>query len=178
MPVTVIVYFNIFKSFTMKTLQLFSLLIALTITSASFAQSKTEKIPVSGNCDMCKSTIEKSAKKAGAADASWDEATHTLTVTYNSSSSSAAKIQQSIAAAGYDTRDFKAADEAYNKLHDCCKYERAATNKASCCSGDKCAKAEKCCAPGKCEMKDGKCVHAGANNQSCCQQGGTCEKKS
>lgn len=161
----------------MKTLHFFSLLIALTIASSSIAQSKTETIPVAGNCGMCKSTIEKAAKKAGASNAAWDAATHTLTVSYNSSSANAAKIQQGIAAAGYDTRDFKATDEAYNKLHDCCKYERAATAKPGCCAGDKCAKADNCCAADKCEMKDGKCVHAGDKDKHGCQ-GSTCEKKS
>jgi periplasmic mercuric ion binding protein len=107
---------------------IFSLLIltgAFT-TNSSFAQDavKTETIKVWGNCGMCEETIEKSAKKAGATDAAWNEETKVLTVSYNSSKSSSLKIQQSIAAAGYDTQDVKATDKAYNKLHGCCKYER------------------------------------------------------
>lgn len=150
----------------MKTLQLFSVLIIMSIAAPSFAQSKTETIPVSGNCGMCKSNIEKAAKKAGAADAAWDAATQTLTVTYNPSSSNAAKIQQGIAAVGYDTRDFRATDEVYNKLHGCCKYERAAAPKASCCDAE------------KCEKKDGKCVGmAGQKDMSCCKSE-ACGKKS
>lgn len=164
----------------MKTLKIFSLLAVLMAASQfSFAQNtKTETIPVSGNCGMCKSNIEKAAKKAGASDAAWNAATQTLTVSYNSSSSSAAKIQQGIAAAGYDTRDFKATDEAYNKLHGCCKYERNAAAKASCCDGDKCAKEENCCVAGKCEMKDGKCVHMATGKDMSCCMNGTCGKKS
>jgi len=93
---------------------------------------------------MCKNNIEKAAKKAGAVSADWDTESKMLTVKYNSSSTNAAKIQQGIAAVGYDTRDFKAADEAYDKLHACCKYERVKKEtqpsaavkkeKADCCS--------------------------------------------
>lgn len=161
----------------MKT-QLFSLLVAMTIATVSFAQTKTETIPVAGNCGMCKSTIEKAAKKAGATQAAWDATAQTLTVSYNSSSSNAAKIQQGIAAAGYDTRDFKASDEAYNKLHGCCKYERMSGAKASCCDSDKCTKAGSCCAAGKCEMKDGKCAGMEACKDMDCCKNGACGKKS
>jgi mercuric ion binding protein len=130
----------------MKTLKIFSIIaLCIAFTTTSFAQSQTDTIPVSGNCGMCKTNIEKAAKKAGASDADWDTESKVLTVKYNSSSTNAAKIQQSIASVGYDTRDFKAADAAYDKLHGCCKYDRvkkaeqpsAAVQKskdASCCS--------------------------------------------
>jgi len=129
----------------MKTFKIFSIIaLCIAFSTASFAQSKTDTIPVSGNCGMCKNNIEKAAKKAGAASADWDTESKILTVKYNSSSTNAAKIQQSIAAVGYDTRDFKAADEAYDKLHACCKYDRikkeeqpsaaAKKEKADCCS--------------------------------------------
>src|SRR5690348_2489466 len=100
----------------MKTLKLFSLLsICMAFTFSPFAQSKTDSIPVSGNCGMCKKKIEKAAKTAGATTASWNQATKVLVVKYSSSTTNAAKIQQSVAAAGYDTRDFKTTEEAYNK---------------------------------------------------------------
>ena len=141
----------------MKTLRIFSFLaILMAIVQFSFAQSKTEKIPVSGNCGMCKSNIEKAAKKAGASSAAWDMEAKELTISYNSSSTNAAKIQQSIAAAGYDTRDIKASDAAYDKLHACCKYDRAAAKEEACCSSEKCGKEENCCANMDC-CKDGKC---------------------
>jgi periplasmic mercuric ion binding protein len=113
----------------MKTLRIFSILaLFISISQFSFAQKTTkETIPVSGNCGMCKHSIEKAAKKAGAATAEWNMEEKTLNVAYNSSSTNAAKIQQAIAAVGYDTRDFRTTDEAYNKLHACCKYERAGT---------------------------------------------------
>ncbi len=129
----------------MKTFKIFSIIaLCLAFATTSFAQSQTDTIPVSGNCGMCKSNIEKAAKKAGANAAEWDTESKVLTVKYNSSSTNAAKIQQSIASVGYDTRDFKAADAAYDKLHACCKYERvkkeeqpsaaAQKNKGDCCS--------------------------------------------
>lgn len=152
----------------MKTLRLFSFVAVLMATAHfSFAQNiTTETIPVSGNCGMCKSTIEKTAKKAGATSAAWDADTKMLTVTYNSAATNAAKIQQDIAAAGYDTRDFKAADEAYDKLHACCKYERTAASKMACCEDD------------KCEKKNGKCTDmAGGKNAGCCKSS-SCGKKS
>lgn len=113
----------------------------------SFAQTKnnnpiTEKIKVWGNCEMCKNTIEKSAKKAGASYALWNADAKLLTVKFNTAKTSNKKIQETIAAAGYDTQDFTAPDEAYNNLHECCKYERKVTTTvtkeeattASCCN--------------------------------------------
>lgn len=154
----------------MKTLRIFSinaflLTFLLTFLSASvnssFAQKAkasqtTESIPVSGNCEMCKKKIETAAKKAGAGQANWDADKKIITVSYNSFSTNAAKIQQGIAAAGYDTRDIKADDKAYGKLPGCCKYDRVATAQASCCDSDKCGKGDNCCSGMDC-CKDGKC---------------------
>jgi periplasmic mercuric ion binding protein len=145
-----------FKLISMKTLKIVSLVsLFMTFAMVSLAQSKTETIPVSGNCGMCKSKIEKAAKNAGASTATWNKDTKIITVKYNSSTTNAAKIQQGIAAVGYDTRDFKTTDEAYDKLHACCKYDRTTNQEASC--------------TGKCEMKDGKCVSHG--EMDCCKDG-------
>jgi len=147
---------------TLKTVSLLSFLI--TFSLFSFGQTKTESIPVSGNCGMCKSTIEKAAKKAGATTASWNKDTKVITLKYNSSSTNAAKIQQGIAAAGYDTRDFKADDAAYNKLHACCQYERTATTDAKHQCGEKCV------------MKDGKCADmAACKEKGCCKDSEECK---
>jgi len=95
------------------------------------AQSKAEKIAVSGNCGMCKKTIEKAAKAAGAKDAVWDIPTKTLSVTYNAKKTNSSKIQQAVAATGYDTREIRGNDAAYEKLHACCQYERTKTYEAA-----------------------------------------------
>src|SRR5262245_24630849 len=149
----------------MKTRKIFFLLATfVAMRSICFAQGiKTETIPVSGNCGMCKAKIEKAAKAAGAKEASWSTEKKILTVKYNSSSSNTAKIQNAVAAAGYDTRDVKATDEAYKRLHSCCQYERSArTEKSGCCSD-------------KCEMKDGKCTDmAACKDKGCCDAEGVC----
>jgi len=106
----------------MKSLLLSFLLIA--ITSFGYAQTKSETLKVSGECGSCKKKIEAAAKKAGASYAVWDVDSKELTVKYNSTSTNSAKIQQAIANVGYDTPEFKATEEAYNKLDDCCQYER------------------------------------------------------
>lgn len=164
----------------MKTLKIFSF-VALFMASAtlSLAQTKTETIPVSGNCGMCKSKIEKAAKSTGAEDAKWDVDAKTLTVKYNSSTTNAAKIQQAIAAVGYDTRDVKASNEAYDKLHGCCKYDRSAATddkKMDCCKDGKCSKpghdGKDCCKSDTDKMdccKDGKCSKAGHDGKDCCK---------
>ena len=143
----------------MKTFKIFSLsLLMMVCSTIAIAQSKTEKISVSGECGMCKKKIEKAATTAGATAAAWNASTKELTVTYNSSSTNTAKIEQAIAAAGYDTKNQKASDESYEKLDDCCKYERTSSNEA---------KAD-CCKDGKCtDCKDGKC----AKDMSCCKEG-------
>jgi len=85
---------------------------------------KKETIAVWGECGMCKSKIEKAAKTAGATTAVWNEDSKQLAVAYYPNKTNAAKIQQAIAAAGYDTKDNSATQAAYDKLPGCCHYER------------------------------------------------------
>jgi hypothetical protein len=149
----------------MKSLKYFSVLILLvSVTTYGFAQkTKTETLKVSGECGMCKKKIEKAAKDAGATYASWSAESKELTVKYNSLSTNSAKIQKKIAGAGYDTPDFKATDEAYNKLEACCQYDRGM------------GKEGKCCTDG-CEMKDGKCVNeAACKEKGCCKDSEKCK---
>ena len=110
----------------MKTIYTIILGSFFSLTSlTSWAQkSKTETFEVLGNCGMCKKTIEKAAKDAGATEASWNSETKKLTVSYKKNTD-ATKIQNKIAEVGYDNSGAKATDEAYNKLHGCCKYDRA-----------------------------------------------------
>ena len=119
----------------MKTLSFFAVAIfSLFSFSTVIAQtSKTETIKVWGNCGMCKTNIEKAARKAGAAKASWNEDSKELKVTYAVSKTSSSKIQEAIAKSGYDTQDFTADNTAYSKLHTCCQYDRkdAGTNSIS-----------------------------------------------
>ncbi|MGV3656905.1 MAG: cation transporter [Chitinophagaceae bacterium] len=170
----------------MKTFKLFlASLLMVSFSFAANAQEKAEAFKVSGNCGMCKNKIEKAAKSAGATSAVWDTETKQLKVKYSSTSSNTAKIQQSIAAAGYDTPSVKATQEAYDNLHGCCKYERETSSSSeakeakACCAdgicaktGEPCKKDMSCCKSGdhKCST-DGKCNHAAAGaGKDCCKK--------
>lgn len=129
----------------MKTQTIILSLISLFFFNAfAFAQIKKESIKVWGNCGMCKKTIETAATNAGASKAVWNEETKLLALTFNAKKTDAEKIQQAIAAAGYDTKDFVGSDEAYKKLPGCCQYQRKGDDQAKmdCCKDGKCEKAE------------------------------------
>lgn len=115
----------------MKTLKILSIigLVILTATGL-FAQDETlkkESFKVWGNCDMCKSTMEKPFKKMeGVKSAKWNVASKKMTVKFDASKISLDDIKKTIASVGYDTEEFRAPDEVYSKLHGCCQYERPA----------------------------------------------------
>lgn len=98
-------------------------------TNAQTAATKSEKIKVWGNCGMCQKHIEKAAKEAGASKAAWNKDTHILTVKYDAAKTSNKQIQEAVAKAGYDTKDLTGNDLAYEKLDECCKYDRKASEK-------------------------------------------------
>ena len=151
----------------MKTLKIFSgLFFLLSICSFSFAQEKMDSFKVAGECGMCKKKIEKAATAAGATYASWDTKSKQLVVKYNTSTN-ASRIQQSIAGVGYDTPDYKATDEAYNKLDGCCQYDRQMISKMT--------KEMNCCGP-NCDMKDGKCDEAVCKEKGCCKDSELCKE--
>jgi mercuric ion binding protein len=160
---------------TMKTLYTFLAAGLFFLAATATAQTiKSETIKVWGNCGMCKKTIETAAKDAGATAAVWDKNTKMLAIKYDGAQTSAQKIQEKIAAAGYDTRDFRANDEAYKNLEECCQYKRKAATPAKpaqqamkkpCCSKD--ATAVACC--GENDKKDTSCCVATTKDcQSCC----------
>ena len=170
----------------MKTLKIFStLLVCCAFATTSFSQkTKTETFQVSGNCGMCEAKIEKAAKAAGATYADWNKDTKVITVKYNSTSSNLAKIQKSIADAGYDNVGVKTTTEAYDKLRACCKYDRTESNQAkACCDSEKCTKEDcagmDCCKDGKCTMqacKDAGCCKDGKCDMTVCAEKGCCKK--
>jgi hypothetical protein len=158
--------FQILKLTIMNTLKIFSsLFLLLSICSISFAQEKTDSFKVAGECGMCKKKIEKAAKTAGASYAAWDTKSKQLVVKYSTESTNQTKIQQSIAGVGYDTPDYKATEEAYNKLDGCCQYERQSVAKTE----------MNCCGP-NCEMKDGKCDQAVCKDKECCKDSEMCKE--
>lgn len=113
----------------MKT-KIVSLLGMLLIGSISlFAETKSEKIKVNGNCEMCKAKIEKAAKSVnGVSKAEWNKETKVMTFEFESSKTTVQNVENAIALAGYDTQSKKATDASYAKLPGCCKYDRNALN--------------------------------------------------
>lgn len=85
----------------------------------------TESFKVWGKCDMCKSRIESTVKGEGATNASWDQKTQMLTVSYDPSKTNKDALSKKLASAGHDTEKHKAPDDVYTKLPACCHYERA-----------------------------------------------------
>ena len=111
----------------------FVIAFALTITSVAKAQNykldgpflATKTIKVNGVCEMCKHRIEGALKKSpSVSSANWDENTRTVQVQYYRAQINSDKIQQLIAAVGHDTEKFKAPDDIYGKLPECCHYLR------------------------------------------------------
>ena len=95
------------------------------------AQSKTSKetFMVDGICKMCKDRIEKAALKTkGVKFASYNIEKKELYCIFNNKKTSLTEIKQAMADAGHDTEEFKATDEAYASIDDCCKYRTMETH--------------------------------------------------
>ncbi len=156
----------------MKTLSLFAAILfsIFSINTATAQSGKKETIKVWGNCGMCKTTIEKAAKKGGAKTANWNEDSKELLVTYAVNKTSSVKIQQAIAKSGYDTQDFTAIQTAYNNLHGCCKYDRKSDDaaKTKCCGSEKCGTVADCCTGMECCKDKSCCNKKGEIAMKCC----------
>ncbi len=101
------------------------MLLVMLFTAVAFSQNKNAKatIEVDGVCMMCKKRIEKACfKTKGVKSAEWNVDTHQLVVVYDERKTSLKIINENIAAVGHDTKTVKASDEAYNSVHECCKY--------------------------------------------------------
>ncbi len=82
----------------------------------------TDTIWVNGVCGMCEERIENAAYIKGVKKADWDRETHELVLVYRSDKTDLMTIQKSIAEVGHDTRDIKATDKQYMRVHECCRY--------------------------------------------------------
>lgn len=123
----------------MKTIKFFiAAIIAVMLTAGANAQMhdhnamtagktmvKTESFKVWGNCDeSCKARIEKNVLEIGATSADWSNKTKILKVTYDPAKTNIDAMQKKLASVGHDTKKYKATDEVYAKLPDCCHYDR------------------------------------------------------
>ena len=78
-----------------------------------------------GNCNMCQEKITSTVKSInGVKWVSWNVKTKILSVKFDNEKVSLNAIHKKIASIGYDTEHEKASEEAYNKLHYCCQYDR------------------------------------------------------
>lgn len=104
------------------------MVIAVLLSSINvFAQiknAKTETVKIYGNCGMCKTTIEKAGNVKKEASVEWNKDTKTATLTYDSDKTNQDEILKRIALAGYDSEKFRAPDDVYAKLAECCQYDR------------------------------------------------------
>ncbi len=109
---------------TTKVLSLAGMFLMGTLTV--FAQAKTEKFKVKGNCGMCETRIEKAALSVeGVSKADWDKETKQLEVVFDDTKTDLDKVEVAIAKVGHDTPKHKASTEVYDKLPGCCKYDRS-----------------------------------------------------
>ena len=86
--------------------------------------ARTVTVRINGDCDMCKTRIDKAGSVKGEAAVDWDTDAKTARVTYDSTRTDLDAILQRVALVGYDTERFRATDSAYRKLPGCCQYDR------------------------------------------------------
>ena len=106
-----------------KRILIFSLLLTGLSSTVSLAQSTDTTMIVNGVCGMCKMTIETAVEDLdGISKVNWDVESKVLRVEFDDSIISLSEINLAINKAGYDTEYSTANEEAYQKLHACCKY--------------------------------------------------------
>ena len=104
-------------------------LIFLFFCSFSFSQNSGDKnkkatFLVKGVCEMCKNRIDVGTVRIkGVKYANWDLASNNLSIIFNSNKIDLDSIQKRIAAFGHDSGSYKALDEVYKSLPECCFYK-------------------------------------------------------
>ena len=112
-----------------------AVLLAVGVFAVYGFSSQKASFKVSGKCGMCETRIEKAALSVnGVESAEWDKETGMIALEYGGKAD-LDKVQKSIAKAGHDTELYTANDKVYEKLPECCKYERVEAKAAGCCSG-------------------------------------------
>lgn len=111
----------------MKKISFFLTLIlglGLNTTIAQIKNEKTITVAINGNCGMCKKTIDSNGSEPKISKVNWDIDSKKAEITYDSTKTSEETILKKIALAGYDNAKFRAPDDVYENLHECCKYDR------------------------------------------------------
>ncbi|MDP3470086.1 MAG: DUF3347 domain-containing protein [Daejeonella sp.] len=107
-----------------KILMIITVLLSAVNSFAQIKNAKTETVKIYGNCDMCKTTIEKAGNVKNVATVEWNKDTKMATLNYDSKKTNQDEILKRIALAGYDSEKFLAPDDVYAKLSGCCQYDR------------------------------------------------------
>jgi Cu(I)/Ag(I) efflux system membrane fusion protein len=80
-------------------------------------------VKVGGLCDMCKDRIETAALSVnGVESANWESESQMLHLNFDAGKTNTDEIQKAVAAVGHDTEKFKAPDDVYKELPECCLY--------------------------------------------------------
>jgi|688.fasta_scaffold198254_2 mercuric ion binding protein len=92
-------------------------------------KNKKVEVEVNGNCDMCKKRIEKAAYSVkGVKSATWHVDHQDLHLIIDETKCTVLDVEKAIAKVGHDTKDIKATDEQYVKIHGCCSYRTEANH--------------------------------------------------
>ncbi len=134
-----------------KIITVLFLFMIIAVSAQEKSKSKLVEVKVSGQCEMCKARIEKAAFKVkGVKSAEWHVDDKILHLIINEHKTDVLTVQTKMASVGHDTEAIFATDDAYNGLHNCCKYEREL--KPNCetdcdkpCCKDKAVKSTSCC---------------------------------
>ena len=97
------------------------LFIAASISFAQDSKVVNKEFKVEGNCNQCKTRIEKAVKIDEVKYAKWNKSTKILKVAFENTIT-VDSLQRRIAEVGHDTEKFKAKSETYSKLPNCCLY--------------------------------------------------------
>ncbi len=89
------------------------------------ASLRHEMFAVSGNCEMCKERIETAASSvSGVSSATWDIGTKEVHIEFDPGVTTLDAIRKVIAVAGHDNGKYRAPDDVYNNLPECCLYRK------------------------------------------------------
>ena len=107
----------------MKNLIILALILLTSVSIEAQNKNATASFEVDGICMMCKTRIEKAAiTTKGVKSAVWNMDNKLLSIMYNDEKTDVETVQENIAAVGHDTEKFKATEEDYLTVDDCCKY--------------------------------------------------------
>lgn len=107
-----------------KIMAVIAMLFTFTACEAQIKNEKKETVKIYGNCNMCKSTIEKVGNAGKTAKVEWNKDTKMASIAYDQKATTLDEILKRIALAGYDSDAFRAPNDAYAKLPECCQYDR------------------------------------------------------